>query len=314
MSKVSVQLLSWNGAEHLPALLASLAGQTFADFELLVLDNGSHDGSAELVAEAAKSFPRPLRLSRSDENVGFAAGHDRLFAMSDSPYALCLNQDAELAPLYIEKLAAFLDAHPEAGAASGKLLRSAGSGVIDSAGLRLRATGAVADIGAGEQDHGQYDGLREVFGVSGAAALYRRSAAAASSPDGGLFDSSFFAYKEDVDLAWRERLMGFKAYVVSGAVAYHGRSMGARRKRSAWRERLSVKNHLLTLAKNLPRSERHRLFAIVPYELAKAFYLLVRMPSCLGAYAEAWRQLPNALEKRKVIQSRAIARVSGWFS
>jgi GT2 family glycosyltransferase len=312
MFKVAVQLLAWNGAEHLPRLLASLAAQTFADFELIVLDNGSRDGSVELIEEAVKDFPRQVRLVKSAENIGFAAGHNKLFAMSDAPYVLCANQDAELSPLYLEKLVAFMDAHPEVGAASGKLLRP--DGVIDSAGLRLHGNGAVKDIGAGEQDHGQYDGLREVFGVSGALALYRRSAALAASIDGQLFDALYFAYKEDVDLAWRERLMSFKAFTLGEVVAYHGRSMGIRRRRDAWRQRLSVKNHLLTLVKDLPRSEFRRLFAIVPYEATKALYLLVKIPSSLAAYAEVWRLLPDARKKRKVIQSRAIARVDNWFS
>jgi GT2 family glycosyltransferase len=314
MSKVAVQLLTWNGVEMLPALLTSLASQTFTDFELLVLDNGSHDGSAELVEEAKKTFPRPLRLIKSAKNSGFAAGHNALFAASKAPYLLCLNQDAELSPLYLEKLVAFLDAHPDSGAVSGKILRLGSGNVIDSAGLRLHRTGAVTDFGAGEQDHGQYDGLREVFGISGAIAMYRRTAAAASSADGTLFDASFFAYKEDVDLAWRERLAGFKAYIVNDAVAYHGRSQGAHRRRDPWRESLSIRNHLFVLVKNLPKSEFARLFAVVPYEAAKALYLLFRMPSCLRAYAEAWRLLPEMREKRKVIQSRATAKLDNWFS
>jgi GT2 family glycosyltransferase len=315
MFKVAVQLLSWNGAEALPAVFDSLAHQTFLDFELYVLDNGSKDGSIEIIDEKIKTFPHPAHIFKSENNLGFSAGHNKLFAASAAPYVLCVNQDIELHPLYMEKLVTFLEAHPEAGAASGKLSRPGKNReVIDSAGLLLHWTGAVADIGAGAADHGQFDGVREVFGVSGALPLYRRSAVLAASPDGALFDASFFAYKEDVDLAWRLRLAGSKSYAVGEATALHARSMGAGRRRDPWRQRLSVKNHLLVLIKDLPGSQWFRVPVIVGYEALKAVYLLFSCPQALGGYLQAWQQLPNALKMRKVVQSRATAPVNQWFS
>ncbi len=301
--------------DNLPRLWDALAAQTFADFEIFVLDNASTDGSANWISERASKFPRPVHVVRLEKNIGFSAGHDRLFAMSSSPYVFCVNQDAVPDREYLSELVAFMDAHPDAGAAAGKLVRDASSGgIIDSAGLELSWTCGVYDIGAGEIDNGDYDGVREVFGVSGALPLYRRSAAAAASPDGALFDAEYFAYKEDVDLAWRLQLAGFKAYVVGAATGIHVRSMGKGRRREAWRQRLSVRNHILTLVKDLPPSQAFRIPAIIVYEALKALYLAVHSFKSLGGYADAWRHLPNARKMRKVIQSRSVAKINYWFS
>jgi GT2 family glycosyltransferase len=304
MSKVAVQILTWNGKEHLPALFASLRAQTFQDFELYIIDNGSTDGTGLMLEESIRDFPRGARLGLMPKNMGFAGGHDALFAMGQEPYVCCLNQDAVLDASYLEKLVRFLDEHEDAGAVAGKLVRKdAAHLVIDSAGLKRHWTGAVSDIGAGETDRGQYDAATEVFGVSGALPLYRRSAVLKASPDGTLFDESFFAYKEDVDLAWRLRLAGYKAYTVGEATGYHVRSVRPGARRDAWRQRLAVKNHMLMLVKDMPAAEWHRMPAVAAYELIKALYLAVSCPSALAGYADAWRGLPNALKMRKVIQN-----------
>lgn len=304
MSKVAVQILTWNGKEHLPALFSSLRKQTFQDFDLYIIDNGSTDGTGKALEEAVRDFPRGVRMGLLPKNLGFAAGHDMLFAMGEEPYALCVNQDTELDPAYLDRLVHFLDEHPEAASAAGKLLRNGPAGdIIDSAGLKRHLTGAVSDIGAGETDKGQYDSVAEVFGVSGALSLYRRTAVLKASPDGALFDESFFAYKEDVDLAWRLNLAGYRSYRVGTAVARHTRSLRPGNEREAWRQRLSVRNHVLMLAKDLPAREWPRIPLIVAYELIKALYLAFSCPSSLAGYADAWRGLPNALKMRKVIQN-----------
>jgi GT2 family glycosyltransferase len=285
-------------------VIRSLAAQTFKDFELLALDNGSADGSAEALEKQLASFTRPWRLVRSAKNLGFAGGHNRLFAMHEREYVLCVNQDVKIEASYLEKLISWLDAHPRAGSASGKLFRGEEGRLIDSAGLRLHFHCAVSDIGSNEPDAARFNGVSEVFGVSGALPLYRRAAVLDASSDGSMFDAAYFAYKEDVDLAWRMRLRGWEAYAIGDALAWHTRTFGVGRERDPWRQKLSVRNHLFTLVKCLPAGEWTKVPAIVGYELAKAAYLLVRSPRTLAAYAEVFERLPYLRKNRKLIQSR----------
>jgi GT2 family glycosyltransferase len=317
MSKVAVQLLSYNGERFLAAALDSLTAQTFRDFEVLILDNASTDGSRGIIENRRALFGRPSNYCTEEKNLGFVGGHNKLFAHNDAEYLLCMNQDVVLAPDYIEKLVAFADAHPDTGAVSGKLMRMGIGATIDSAGLVLHRSCHVADIGAGASDIGQFDGVREVFGVSGALPLYRRVAVEDVSPDGMLFDFRYFAYKEDVDLAWRLRLRGWKAYVVGGAVAEHVRSVrsGELRHRPTFLESSSYRNHLSTVVKNV--SARDFLFDapwILSREFARLAYLTFMRPSALSGLAQFLSCLPETLRQRDFVQSRKIASVRPWIN
>jgi GT2 family glycosyltransferase len=305
MPKVAVQLLLWNGKDYLEKMLASLARQTFVDFELLVLDNGSTDGTAEIMEAMLKNFPRPHRLLKVGANIGFAAGHNRLFSLSQSEYVFCVNQDSELKSDYLEKVILFMDADQRVSSAEGKLLRA--DGRIDSAGLAKNWYEKVFDIGANKTDRGEFNNTAEVFGVSGALPVYRRATVMKVSPDGKLFDESFFSYKEDVDLAWRLFNFGYKSFCIGGAIAEHIRSVGEGKKSDkseAWRQKFSSRNHLLSLVKNLPPGEYWKITIICFYELGKAVYLCIFLPSALGYIPEFFRMLPNAQKARKVIWSR----------
>lgn len=312
MSKVDVQLLAWNGVSCLPAVLSALSRQTYLDFELYILDNASSDDSAKVIETLMASFPVPVHFVRLENNSGFAGGHNRLFALGQASYVWCVNQDAVPAPDYLGKLVEFMEANEKTAAVSGRLWRVGGT-TVDTAGLQLKFYGAVQDIDAGTQKEDS-GGPKEVFGVSGALPLYRRSAVLEASPDGQLFDESFFLYKEDVDLAWRLRLIGYKAYVLPTVTAIHGRSQGKGRLRDPWRQRLATKNHLLTLVKNLPASEFWRLPVIAVYELGKALFLAVTIPLALAGWIDFVANLPKALKMRKVIQARAISRITTWFN
>lgn len=297
MSKVTVQLLAWNGAKHLPRVLASLARQTFNDFELLVLDNASTDNSAALVETALATWPRPARLIKAEKNFGFAGGHNRLFALTDSAYVFCINQDVILADDYLERLVEFLDQHPTAGAAAGVLRHEDGS--LDTAGLKKNWYEKVSDI-----TRPPVEPARRVWGVSGALPLYRRAAVLEVSPDGKLFDENFFAYKEDVDLAWRLGQFGWSAYTVNSARAVHERGFGENKKWQAaeyGKQKLSSRNHLLTLVKDLPPADFWRLPIIVFYEFGKMAYTWVFVPKAAVYALEFFRLLPETLKIRKVV-------------
>ncbi len=212
-------VVSWNSAQVIESCLhsANAAHPT----EIVVVDNHSLDQTVSMVRQ---SFPS-VRIIPLAYNSGFAHACNVGVACTQAPYVLFLNDDASLAPSYLTQLWQALEARPDAASATGKLLRPVGAGsaaVIDSAGLELlKFALRPQDRGQGQPDCGQYDQAEDIFGPSGAAALYRRAAFGHS--DNGPFDTSFFAYYEDVDLAWRLANLGWRHLYVPTAQARHGR-------------------------------------------------------------------------------------------
>jgi GT2 family glycosyltransferase len=315
--KVSINLVTWNGKKYLPYCLDSIAKQTFRDFSLLILDNGSTDGTQDYLKNCLLPVP-DCRLVFNGENIGFAAGHNQALRGTEGEYVLMLNQDIILEPDFLEEIIKFLDNHPGAAAATGKLLHwdfsnNEKTDLIDSAGLEIFKNHRVIELGAGEMDGEKWSEPREVFGVSGAAPVYRRSALNEVAIDGEIFDEDFFSYKEDVDLAYRLRLAGFEAWFLPAARAYHDRSAksgakgdaeAARRRRvkSAFINYHSYKNHLFFLVKNVPAGICWRYgYRIKWYEFKKFFYLLFFEPKTLGGLGEFFRKLPKMRKKRKWI-------------
>ena len=219
---VAVVIVSWNSAAYLPDCLGSLARLVRPAAEVVVVDAGSSDGSAELV----RSRHPGVRLIARPENVGFCKGNNLGIRETVSPYVLALNPDTRLEPDFLARmLPAFED--PRVGLVAGKLLRFDGR-TIDAAGQLLARSRQPLDRGYGRPDRGQFDRDEEVFGVCGAAALYRRTMLESiADPGDAYFDETFFAFGEDLDLAWRARRLGWKARFCHRAVGYHARGGSA---------------------------------------------------------------------------------------
>ena len=346
--RIAINIVAWNSMRFLPDLLASIEAQTWREFSVLVIDNGSDDG---VEAWLRQNYPS-VALIRNARNLGFAPAHNQgiRYAIDHWPsedlserFVLVTNPDIIFTPTYLETLMVDVGQHPEAASFGGKLLRAFGehtqdevlketvhSDVIDSTGLVATTLRAFADRGAGEIDAGQYEKTEEVFGISGALALYRASALAAVRYQDEFFDHDFFAYKEDIDLAWRFQLCGWSACYVPSAVAYHYRGMfaaeekgvrafvGHRRGQSARRRFYSIRNHWNMLMKN-------ELFVngllcgpgLLPKEIARIGYVAVLEPSNLRAFAEALWRLPRMWKKRLATMRsrRATAKeMRRWFA
>ncbi len=317
--KVSVNLVTWNGKKYLPFCLDSLAKQTFRDFSLFILDNGSTDGTAEYL----KSFRFPaidLKLAFNEKNIGFAAGHNQVFRSTKSDYVLLLNQDVILEPNFLEAAVNFMDKNLEIGAVTGKLLRwdfcnNKKTDMLDSAGLKIWKNHRLAELGAGEKDGEKWNKPFEVFGVSGAAAVYRRSSLESVTVLGEYFDPDFFSYKEDIDLAYRLRLFGWKAWFLPEARGYHDRTARSdggsdaqavrrRKNKSSFVNYHSYKNHLFLLLKNVPAGIFWRYGCRIKwYEFRKFIYLLFFETRTLGGLGEFFGKLGKMLVKRKWIMS-----------
>ena len=240
---VSVVVVNYGRAELLRACLQSLLEQTWPRLEILVVDNGSQDHSADVVSSFAD---RGIRLLALTENRGFAAAVNLGVRECRGELVALLNNDAVASPEWIEQLVSGTGASPETGICASKILFY-GTGVIDKAGHLIFPDGQNRGRGTGERDRGQYDRTQEVLAADGCAALYRKEVL----EQVGGFDESFFAYAEDADLGLRARWLGWRCLYVPGAVVHHHHSstLGPYSPRKIyWVER----NRLWLALKNFP--------------------------------------------------------------
>ena len=312
MVNVAVNIVTYNSADDIVACIDSVRAQTFRDFRIHILDNDSSDETIGRIAGY------DLDLVRSTTNSGFAKAHNDLIHSFPADYALILNPDAILKPDFLENIVSALEQRPDAASASGKLLRFDGR-TIDSAGIVWLRNQRHLDRGADEPDLGQYDRPEEIFGPSGAAALYRVQALQETAIHGQFFDEDFFAYREDADLAWRCRAMGWTSIYVPTAVALHRRRVTPERRSqlSALINYHGVKNRFLLRLNNMTASLYRRDFWRITFRDAQVIgYVLVREWSSLGALFYIVREFPRLWKKRQLIQSRqkiAGPELDRWF-
>ena len=213
MPTVSVVLLNWNGAHLLPTCLDSLREQTFRDFDIVMSDNGSTDGSLELIASR---YPE-VQVIRFPRNIGFCLAVNAGMRASRGEFAFTLNNDTKLDPRCLEELVGVMRAYPEVGICAPKMLYYDDPTLINSAGHACAGDMVVVDIGRGDPDTEWFSRPREVLGACAGAALYRRT----MLDQVGLFDPDFFISYEDIDLGWRAQWAGWRARYVPTAVVLH---------------------------------------------------------------------------------------------
>jgi GT2 family glycosyltransferase len=297
MPLISVLILNWNGREHLRACLDSLAAQTCRDFETILVDNGSTDGSAAYVRER---YPW-VRLVALPENTGFSGGNNRGLAEAGGEFIVTLNNDTKVEPGFLAELVQAAGGGERVGMVAAKMLNLYETGRIDAVGIRVATNGMAANIGVGEADRGQYDTPREVFGACAGAALYRR----AMLDEVGFFDPAFFAYYEDTDLAWRGRLAGWRCVTAPRAVAYHAHSATSGRM-SPFTVYHVQRNKWYVLLKDWPgRLLLEHFPQILWYDLGAMVLAALRgrLGAALRARIHALRDLPLLLRKRREIQA-----------
>jgi GT2 family glycosyltransferase len=295
--KVSVIILNWNGKRFLEDCLTSLAAQTFLNFEIVLVENGSTDGSAEFVRERY-SWVKQLVL---DQNLGFSGGNNQGLAVCRGEYIVTLNNDTRVETTFLAELVAAADADPGIGMVAAKMLNFYDTGRIDSVGIRATTAGLGVNRGVGEADRGQYDTPEEVFGACAGAALYRR----AMLDEVGFFDAEFFAYYEDTDLAWRARLAGWRCMTAPRAVVYHVHSATSGRM-SPFTVYQVQRNKWYTIIKNWPgRLLLEHLTQIICYDLGAIVLAVLRgrLGAALRARLHVLRDLPLLLRKRREIQA-----------
>ncbi len=248
LPKITVIIPHWNGEAILRRCLISLRLTGYENYEILVVDNGSTDQSVTMIGN---EFPE-VKVAESPVNLGFAAGCNLGITASLSPYVALLNNDAEVTAGWLTPLVELAESDPAIAAVQPKILSvhnrqkfdycGAAGGEIDIFGYPF-AWGRLFDTI--ENDQGRYDQVRQIFWATGAAKLIRRAALNRV----GLFDETFFAHMEEIDLDWRMQLAGYKIYVQPDAVVYH-QTGGTLAQERIQKMILNHRNSLLMLIKN----------------------------------------------------------------
>lgn len=317
--RVTVSLVTYEGRRWVEACLASLAAQTHRDLEVVVLDNGSSDGTAAILARAAARDPA-LTLILEPVNLGYAGGHDRVIARAGGDLVCLLNQDVVLDPGFLAEAAGAFEEDPTVGAVQGRVHRMDPGGrkleTIDTTGLEIHRSRRVVSRGQGTDGSGLPDGPGPVFGADGPCPVFRRAAledVAVDTPAGREYlDMDFFAYKEDVDLAWRLQAAGWGAAYVPSAIAWHARGAAEparsglghlvrhRRAMAPWLRRTSWRNHRLMVVKNDDPALFFRDFVPIAWrEVRSVAFMAVVHPGDLVAIVDFLRLVPRMLAKRR---------------
>jgi GT2 family glycosyltransferase len=274
---IRVVVVNFNRKQLLKACLESLALQSHPSFEVVVIDNGSLDGSADFVEDITKNFPVPLHLIRNRENRGFCAANNQGFAGAKTESIALLNNDAEADANWLSALDQILQSDAQIGMVASKIRVWEDPKRIDKVGHLIYPDGQNRGRGAGQIDRGQFDQIEEVLWPDGCACLYRR----AMLEQIGGFDEDFFAYADDAELGLRARWAGWKClYTPRAEVRHHrGATLG------------------LGSGRRLTLIERNRVLLAVklfPWNLlwANGAYMLLRVTAGL------WAALRNRGEVR----------------
>ncbi len=298
LPKVSIVIVNWNGRRFLEICLPSVLAQTYPNFDVTVVDNGSSDGSLDLIRAG---FPT-VRVIANQRNLGFSAGNNAGIRGSDGAYVATLNNDVRADPDWLAEAVDALNSDVAVGMVACKMLFYDRPNLINSTGISIDCAAIAWDRLGGHADDAHDCRRVEIFGPSAGAALYRRD----MLEDVGLFDEDFFMYLEDVDLAWRARLSGWKCVFVPTARVLHVHS-GSSVEGSAFKNYHLGRNKVWTTIKCYPSPQIfYYLPLILFYDLASLPYsIFVRgqLSSLLGRLVALGR-LHQMLAKRRQIQRR----------
>ena len=306
--KVSVDTVTYNSQDDILICIDHVLKQSYPIDSIIIVDNASSDCTVDYLRQFLEQRGEqkpPVELIENKVNVGFAPGHNQAIEQTNSDYVLVLNPDVSLEPNYISEIIRCMSSHPEVGSATGILKLKADPSIVDTTGLIMNKAYRAFDRGSGEQAS-KWSQSGFVFGVSGAAAMYSREMIRNISITGEFFDNDFFAYKEDVDVAWRAQVMGWKAYYVAEAVGLHERGWkkGGRQSVPLFIRKASYINRYKMIYKNERLSSFiKKVPCVLAYEFASNLYFLWKEPKVLQEWGSFYKKRSELKRKRAQIQA-----------
>jgi len=295
--KVSIVIPNWNGAAHLPTCLDSLKQQTYPHVETIVADNGSTDGSLVLLA-CEYPWAHVLAMHR---NLGFTGACNAGIKASTGDIIVLLNNDTETDPHWIEEVVAAFERHPEAGLVASKMRLFDQRDTLHTAGDYFRTDGIPGNRGVWENDQGQYDQEEAVFSACGGSAAYRRT----MLDQVGLLDQDFFFSCEDLDMAWRAQLAGWRCIYAPQAIVYHKLSATGGGTTASY---YNGRNFILLLVKDYPgdlwRTYWRQILRAqlrITVEALRAWRGAEARARLRGQLAGLWH-VPGSLAERRAVQ------------
>lgn len=302
--RASVVIPHWNARHYLPACLDSLLAQTYRPLEVLVVDNASEDGSQELVKEC---YPT-VQLIELPDNRGFTGACNAGMVAAKGEVIVLLNNDTEAEPDWIEQIMAAFSRHADAGIVASKMLLFDKRDTLHTSGDGVRIDGIPYNRGIWQADGPEFSREEYVFSACGGSAAYRKSMLDRI----GLLDDDFYFSLEDVDIAWRAQLAGFRCVYAPGAVVYHHLSATGGGKTASF---YTARNLIWLVAKNVPmelliRHGRHILSAQAR-RLREALWHWrgEAAQATLAGMVAGLVSLPKALQKRRAVQKSRVVTI-----
>ncbi len=322
---LSVIIPNWNGKHFLAECVDSLEKQTFRDFETILVDNGSTDGSAEFAEERYGDF---IRIIQNKRNLGFTGGNNVGIRAARGKYIVLLNNDTWAAPNWLEELVNATHLDRTIGMWGSKVYSYYRRNRIEAVGELIYWDGLSRSRGQYEQEQGQYEKMEEIFFPPGCGGMYRK----AVFEEIGLFDEDFFAYADDAEIGIRARLAGWRCVLVPKAILYHKNS-GSTGQYSPFKAFYVERNRFWITIKYFPLPLLFLSIFFTFYRFAfQAFGALAHRGAAgkftknysplrligilLKAYGSGFRYLPQMWKKRKRLRSLkkvSYGEIVSWF-
>ncbi|MDO8495826.1 MAG: glycosyltransferase family 2 protein [bacterium] len=328
---VTINLVVFNGEKYLRHCLNAVKKQTYPNIEVNILNNASTDQTAEIIHEFA-SLNTKYKILNTKSNLGTWPGQEKALEYSQGEYILALSVDVLLHPEFVTEAVKVMQNDEKIGAVQSKTYQYTlnpilnteydilHTNLIDTAGFRLLRNRRLINVGHGEEDQGQYEKEEEIFGVEGAAPFFRRSALEDCRVQGKIIDKDMFWYGDDLDLAWRMHLYGWKQVYSPQVIAYHDRSttkgmskgwidylsrIKIRRQIPIKKRRWDWRNKRIARLKN---DYWHNVFHDLPFILHREFmefvYIVLVEPAVLLEMLKFITLIPKTLRKRKAVFER----------
>lgn len=332
---VSANIVVHNGKRYIRHCLDSLKKQTSPNIEVNILDNGSTDGTPEIVKNEYPDF----RLIESPKNLGMWPGQEELLSYSHGQYVASISVDVILDTKFIEEALKVLESNGGIGAIQGKIYRyelventARKTNFIDTCGFKVARSREITNIGHGEEDRGQHNQECEIIAVEGAVPVFRREALENCRLDNQrnkIFDPDFFWYGDDLDLAWRMRLFGWKQVYAPNVIAWHDRKTTKNLSGNVWefirmrrtiplfKRKLDARNTTLAIVKN---DYARNILKDLPYIFWRqsrlwGYYLLFE-PTVFLEIINIVKLMPHMLKRRREIMQKAkvgAGEMHRWF-